>query len=78
MRRVWLYFKATLVGLFIGATAYVATFVIVAWWARVHMPQGVIAISVYALYWPLPTALLLGFIVGFWWTLRRVSPLTRE
>jgi hypothetical protein len=78
MRRVWLHIKATLVGLFIGAAASVATLVIVAWWVRAHMPQGAVAVSVYALYWPLPTALLLGFIVGYWWTLRRESLLTRE
>jgi uncharacterized membrane protein YedE/YeeE len=78
MRRVWLHIKATLVGLFIGAAAYIAMFVIVAWWARAHIPQGAIAVSVYALYWPLPTALLLGFIVGFWWTLRRGSRFTSQ
>jgi len=66
---MFLYFKATLVGLLFAFLALFAALIIVSRMMRPLVPPGAV-VSVSAMYWPLPTAAIFAFVIGFWWVVK--------
>ena len=62
------YLKSVLVGLF---TALFAIVVVILALVRVSYGDGSSTVSVSVSEWHTLTAGLIGFVAGFWWTLRR-------
>ena len=63
-----LYVKAAFVGSLFALVAFFATLVVVSRSIKPLIPPGSTSVSV--AYWPLPTAAIAAFLVGFWWSLR--------